>query len=179
MKQYCPVCGCEQEVLLIQKEETYPVKGEAITITATVCVCAKCGEEIMTFDYDDDNLRKAYAKYRAAHGLLQPDEIKTIREQYGVSQVTFARIIGVGDKTIARYENGSLQDEAINNLIMLAQDPKNFSLLLDKNEHLIAHDEVKRLRETLGRVKVFAVWSNTQSDYTYSFGKETEYLMYA
>ena len=135
--------------------------------------------DIVTFDYDDDNLRKAYAKYRSTHGLLQPDEIKTIREQYGVSQVTFARIIGVGDKTIARYENGSLQDEAINNLIMLAQDPKNFSLLLDKNEHLIAHDEVKRLRETLGRVKVFAVWSNTQSDYTYNFGKETEYLMYA
>ena len=28
------------------------------------------GEEIMTFDYDDDNLRKAYAKYRSIHGEL-------------------------------------------------------------------------------------------------------------
>lgn len=179
MKQFCPVCGCVQEIRLIQKEETYPVKGENITIAATVCVCATCGEEILSFDYDDDNLRKAYAKYRSSHALLQPDEIKAIREQYGISQVTFARIIGVGDKTIARYENGSLQDEAINNLIVLAQDPKNFALLLDKNEQVISHDEVKRLRETLGCVKVFAVWSNTQSDYTYNFGNETEYPMYA
>lgn len=136
MKQYCPVCGNEQEVKLVKKEETYPVKGEQITIQATVCTCAQCGEELMSFEYDDDNLRKAYAEYRTRHGLLQPHEIKAIREKYGISQVNFARIIGVGDKTVARYENGSLQDEAINNLIMLAGDPKNFAQLLDKNEHL-------------------------------------------
>ena len=28
MKQYCPVCGNEQEVKIVKKEETYPVKGE-------------------------------------------------------------------------------------------------------------------------------------------------------
>ena len=136
MKQYCPVCGNEQEVKPVKKEETYSVKGEQITIQATVCTCAQCGEELMSFEYDDDNLRKAYAEYRTRYGMLQPHEIKTIREKYGISQVNFARIIGVGDKTIARYENGSLQDEAINNLIMLAGDPKNFAQLLDKNEHL-------------------------------------------
>lgn len=124
--KYCPTCKCEQEILLVQKEETYPVKGEPITINATVCTCVHCGEEIMTEEYDDDNLRKAYAKYRSRHGLLQPEEIKAIREQYGVSQVAFARIIGVDDKAIARYENGSLQDEATNTRIMLARDYRSY-----------------------------------------------------
>lgn len=123
---YCPTCECEQEILLVQKEETYPVKGEPITINATVCTCAHCGEEIMSIEYDDGNLRKAYAKYRSRHGLLQPEEIKAIREQYGVSQVEFARIIGVDDNAIARYENGSLQDEAANTQILLARDHKSF-----------------------------------------------------
>lgn len=123
---YCPACECEQEILLVQKEETYPVKGELITVRATVCTCAHCGEKIMSFEYDDDNLRKAYAKYRSLHGLLQPEEIKAIREQYGVSQVAFARIIGVDDNAIARYENGSLQDEAANTRIMLARDYKSY-----------------------------------------------------
>lgn len=123
--KYCPVCNCEQEILLVQKEETYPVKGESITINATVCTCAYCGEEIMSIEYDDDNLRKAYAKYRSRHGLLQPEEIKAIREQYGVSQVAFARIIGVDDKAIARYENGSLQTKAANDRIMLARKMKD------------------------------------------------------
>lgn len=123
---YCPTCECEQEILLVQKEETYPVKGEPITINATVYTCAHCGEEIMSIEYDDGNLRKAYAKYRSRHGLLQPEEIKAIREQYGVSQVEFARIIGVDDNAIARYENGSLQDEAANTQILLARDRKSF-----------------------------------------------------
>ena len=123
---YCPACEREREIFLIRKDETYPVKGEPITVRATVCLCAYCGEEIMSPEYDDDNLRKAYAKYRSLHGLLQPEEIKAIREQYGVSQVAFARIIGVDDKAIARYENGSLQDEATNDRIMLARDHKKF-----------------------------------------------------
>ena len=123
---YCPACKREREIFLIRKDETYPVKGEPTTINAIVCTCAHCGEEIMSVEYDDDNLRKAYAKYRSLHGLLQPEEIKAIREQYGVSQVAFARIIGVDDNAIARCENGSLQDEATNTRIMLARDYKSY-----------------------------------------------------
>lgn len=122
---YCPTCECEREVFFVQEDETYPVKGEPITIRAAFFRCVHCGEDIMS-KYDDDNLRKAYAKYRNIHGLLQPEEIKTIREQYGVSQVEFARIIGVDDNAIARYENGSLQDEAANTQILLARDRKSF-----------------------------------------------------
>lgn len=123
--KYCPVCNREQDILLIQKEETYLVRGEPFTIDATVCTCAHCGEEIMTEEYDDDNLRKAYAKYRSLHGLLQPEEIKAIREQYGVSQVAFARMVRVDDKAIARYENGSLQTKTDNDRIMLARKTKD------------------------------------------------------
>lgn len=117
---YCPTCKCEREVFFVQEDETYPVNGEPITIHAAFFRCAHCGEGIMS-EYDDDNLRKAYAKYRNLHGLLQPEEIKAIREQYGVSQVEFARIIGVDDKAIARYENGSLQTKAANDRIMSAR----------------------------------------------------------
>lgn len=101
MKLYCPVCNSKQEVSIISKEETYPVKGEPITIMASICTCASCGEEILSLQHDDDNLRRAYAIYRSRHNLLQSEEIKAIRDQYGISQVNFARILGVGDKTIA------------------------------------------------------------------------------
>ena len=87
----------------------------------------------MTDEYDDDNLRKAYAKYRTRHGLLQPEEIKAIRESYGISQVAFARMVGEEDNAIARYENGSLQTKAANDRIMLARDHKNFLLLKQRN----------------------------------------------
>lgn len=179
MKQYCPVCGCEQEMKLVQKEETYKVKEACITIPATVCTCSACAEELMSVEHDDENLRKAYAQYRELHGLLQPHEIKAIRDQYGVSQVTFARILGVGDKTIARYENGSLQDEAINNLILLSADPKNLMVLLSKNEKLISADEVRRLKTRLVEAVVITVWENTEKDYSYALNQDDEILKYA
>ena len=109
------------------------MRGEPFTIDVTVCTRAHCGEEIMTEEYDDDNLRKAYAKYRTRHGLLQPEEIKAIREQYGVSQIALARMVGEDDKAIARYESGSLQTKAANDRIMLARDHKNFLLLKQRN----------------------------------------------
>lgn len=64
MKKYCPVCNCEQEIQLVKKQETYQIKGEPITIYATICTCSHCGEEIVTFDYDDENLKEAYRAYR-------------------------------------------------------------------------------------------------------------------
>lgn len=176
MKLYCPVCDSKQEVSIISKEETYPVKGEPITIMANICTCASCGEEILSLQHDDDNLRRAYAIYRSRHNLLQPEEIKKIREQYGISQVNFARILGVGDKTIARYENGSLQDEAINNLILLAKNPENFGILLEKNKAAIPPEEAERLMQINGSVKVYTVWENKQSPFAYSFNQEAQMI---
>lgn len=63
-----------------------------------------------------------------------PEEIKQIRQQYGITQVDFSRVLGFGDKTIARYENGALQDTAPNNLILLMKNEKNFIELWEKRK---------------------------------------------
>ena len=167
MTKYCPICDAEREVQLEQQQETYPVKGEDTTIMATVCKCTVCGEEIMSIEFDDDNLRKAYLQYRLRHRLLTPDQIKKIREQYGVSQITFARILGVGDKTIARYENGSLQDEAINNLIMLAENPQNFLELLEKNAEKISQEEANRIKQSITETISYPVWTPAPKCYVF------------
>lgn len=121
IKLYCPICECEREITPIQKEETYPVKGEPITIIATVCPCPVCDEEIMTMEYDDENLRQAYRIYRQRHNLLQSEEIKAIREQSGLSQKAFAEKLGVCENVIARCERGALQTEALNDLLVALQ----------------------------------------------------------
>ena len=114
MQYYCPACGKRQETIVVRKKETYPVRGEPITIIANVCTCACCGEEIMTIECDDENLRRAYAKYRAKHGLLQPKEIKALRQRLGVSAEEFAKMTHVDCDSILRYERGSLQTAADN-----------------------------------------------------------------
>lgn len=78
----------------------------SVYIDAQVMVCAECGEELFCEELDSATLVNAYNEYRRKHKLLLPDEIKKIREKYGLSQRSFAKLLNWGDKTICRYENG-------------------------------------------------------------------------
>jgi putative zinc finger/helix-turn-helix YgiT family protein len=134
----------------VRKEmETYPVKGEAITIEANVTYCNVCGEQIWDQELDDENLVKAFRLYREKNNLLQPEEIKNIREKYGLSQMAFAQILGLGDKTIARYETGSLQDAAPNTLISLSKYPNVFKDIVETNKVRISDTLYQSVLERL------------------------------
>jgi hypothetical protein len=76
MTKYCPKCDGDQPVILVQEEETFPVKGSPVTIMSTICRCATCGTDILDMEIDDNNLRKAYAKFREQNSLLQHEDIK-------------------------------------------------------------------------------------------------------
>lgn len=168
---YCPNCNSEVESIVRTVSETYPVKGENITIEARVRFCKCCNEDIWDDELDEQNLINAFAEYRKKHHLLQPAEIRTIREKYGLSQVAFARVLGLGDKTITRYENGSIADAAQNNLIELVRQPSNFKELLEKNKDKITEQDIKVACEALESMRPKIIY-NTQRD-TYSTSMET------
>lgn len=134
MRKYCEECGKEVETRTITKEEAYDVCGETITVEAQILVCAECGEELYSEELDNATLAWAYNEYRRRHKLLLPEEIKKIREQYGLSQRSFAKLLNWGDKTICRYENGSIQDKAHNSLLLFLREPENMRTYLTENE---------------------------------------------
>ena len=96
---------------------------------------------------------KAYNEYRRRHKLLQPEEIKEIREQYGLSQRSFAKILNWGDKTVHRYENGSLQDKAHNSLLLFLRNPENMKAYLAENEVPIGGRQKEKLLEKIGELE--------------------------
>ncbi len=59
---------------------------------------------------------------------MSPEEIKRIRGKYGLSQKAFARLLGIGEASIVRYENGQTPTKANTNLIRAADNP---AFLLD------------------------------------------------
>ncbi len=134
MRKYCDECKKEVETKIITKREAYNVCGETIEVDARVLVCAKCGEEFYSEDLDSATLVQTYNEYRRRHKLLLPEEIKKIREQYGLSQRSFAKLLNWGDKTICRYENGSIQDKAHNSLLLFLRRPENMRTYLTENE---------------------------------------------
>lgn len=66
---YCPCCKDNVESSVRTIGETYPVKGEGITIDAQVRFCDRCGNDIWDDELDPQNLERAYSIYRQKHGL--------------------------------------------------------------------------------------------------------------
>jgi putative zinc finger/helix-turn-helix YgiT family protein len=130
-KMYCPKCGSFQETYEVTAEQTLPVRGENITVSGTVRRCSVCEEALVSEEHDSAILEKAYALFRERHGLLTPQEIRSIREGYGLSQRAMARLLGCGDVTIHRYESGALQDAAHDRLLRLIREPANLQTLLE------------------------------------------------
>ncbi|NLH12987.1 MAG: YgiT-type zinc finger protein [Firmicutes bacterium] len=75
-RRYCDVCRRETEVVVTERKETYPVKGEPITIDAKVKVCSQCGTDLFDEDLDSINLDVAFEIFRRKHGLLGPDDVR-------------------------------------------------------------------------------------------------------
>lgn len=158
---FCASCRKDCEVEIREVKESYPVRSEETEIIAKVTYCKCCGSEIWNKELDSENLKTAFRKYRENHVLLQPEEIKQIREKYNLSQINFAKILGLGEKTIARYENGSIQDAAQNNLILLSNKIENLDFLLDKNANSISQIDYFR---TKAAIKVASVNSFVRLD---------------
>jgi putative zinc finger/helix-turn-helix YgiT family protein len=176
---YCHNCREERDIEIREEKESYPVRNEQTEIMAKVTYCMHCGEQIWNEEFDENNLQVAYRIYRAKHGLLQPEEIKRIREKYTLSQTAFGRILGFGDKTITRYENGSIQDLAQNNLIELASFPDVFELLLNKNAEYISQQDYDRAIKMLMQYKPRLIcgdnpisYRTDQTKYQYSSGNK-------
>lgn len=153
MMDYCEVCGREVETKIITRQEIFNVCGEDIEVDAQVMVCAECGEELFNEELDPATLINAYNEYRRRHKLLLPEEIRKIREQYGLSQRSFAKLLNWGDKTIRRYENGAVQDRAHNSLLLFLREPENMRTYLTENEVALDEKQIVRLLETVEKLE--------------------------
>lgn len=153
MRKYCEECGREVETKVITKRESYDVCGESVEVDTQILVCAECGEEFYCEELDNATLIRAYNEYRRRHKLLLPEEIKKIREQYGLSQRSFAKLLNWGDKTICRYENGSIQDKAHNSLLLFLREPENMRTYLTENEIVLDERQKAKLLDTVDKLE--------------------------
>ena len=107
-KSFCSTCGDFVSSSIQNVTETFHVRGFDITITSPARICENCGAIIFDEILDNEKLKLVYRGYRKLKGMLQPEEIREIREKRNLTQEEFSKILGFN---VARYENGSLQSE--------------------------------------------------------------------
>ena len=93
------------------------------------------GEEIFDRNIEIENDKQLYDIYKKQNNLLTNSEIKKIRQKYGLTQKEYALVIGVGEVTVHRFENGAIQTEAIDSIMKLSNDPDNMAFLLFQNRN--------------------------------------------
>jgi putative zinc finger/helix-turn-helix YgiT family protein len=176
---YCNECNKLIETRVVEKKQTLNVKGKDITLCVPVRVCDICGGEILDEELDSKSLEQYYNKYRLSEHLLMPDEIKNIRIKYNLSQVSFARFLGFGEKTIARYENGAIQDVCHDNIIRLVNSMDAFVILWKERKNCLSHKEqvyINSLLRNYNKTKIQLTYSrapiyNSDLLNVYSFNK--------
>ena len=131
-EQCCPECGSTRVSTRLERQRfPYGEGSEAVELEAVVPVtkCSECG-----FEYLDDSAEAIRHEAVCRHlGVLNPDEIRRIREEYGFSRAEFSRLTRLGEATLNRWENGILvQNQAYDRFLRLLRFPENVRRLQTK-----------------------------------------------
>lgn len=146
---YCPNCECDRLFRPEERDERFDVRGEAVSLKVPVWVCAECGESVVDAAFGDP-AERAMDAHREKRGLLSSAEIRRIREQWSLSQVAFATLLGMSPATINRYEQGSLQQEKEDELLRACNSAEFMRDLLRRRGHLLSERQRVAAEAKLG-----------------------------
>jgi len=113
-------CECGGEYQEVTERRSFRIHGREVAVDADFLRCADCGRAIWAPGQVDALRQKAWNAIRDREGLLYPEEILALRTSLDLSQEAFERLLGVGKKTVTRWENGVIfPSAAANNLMKL------------------------------------------------------------
>lgn len=101
-----------------------PVNGEEVSVPGTLHLrCPECHEIVLRMDHARQLRERALEIYRRKYNLLSADEIRSIRERFGLTQAQLAKLLRLGGNTISRWEAGrNVQTAAMDVLLRLIRD---------------------------------------------------------
>jgi len=102
----CPVCDGPLEV--VSEEQEIRIGTRSALVRDQFSYCDACEEAYYAPGQMDATLRRASEAIRSEEGLLTPDQIRGIRQTLGLTQDALERLLGVGPKTVVRWEKGTV-----------------------------------------------------------------------
>jgi HTH-type transcriptional regulator/antitoxin MqsA len=131
---FCPVCGSGHLHRTV-KDKAFKYKGESIIVNDFVVYsCDDCEESLVPKSSMRSSEKTIRDFQRGVDGLLTSEEIKKIREALGFTQEMFANVLGVGLKTFARYENGTVtQNRTTDHLLRILFEKPDALKIISKD----------------------------------------------
>lgn len=125
----CHVCGGAAHIVSDPVE--MHIGSRSTKVAAARMRCAKCGEEFFLPGQMELAQKAASSQLRSELGLLGPEDIRLLRLQYDLTQVDLERLLGVGAKTVVRWERGTVfQNQATDALLRVIRDVPEAAMYL-------------------------------------------------
>jgi len=107
-----------------QGKLAFPVNGEDVRVPESSYLACPNGHDRVLRVEDPRRLReRALDLYRGKYGLLTADEIRSLRERFGLTQAELARLLRLGHDTLSRWEAGrNVQTAAMDMLLRVLRD---------------------------------------------------------
>jgi putative zinc finger/helix-turn-helix YgiT family protein len=147
--KFCDNCQKDVEASIIERPATYTFKGETFEIIERVFQC-KCNEDLYDDLLDSETMKTLTKLYEERVGLSF-EEIKSIREQYGLSMDLFSRILGWSKSTIVRYESGKYIPDSTHMLVLkrLKDHPDDIDDYFKLTKHKFTEKEQEKITQKL------------------------------
>jgi len=114
--EHCPMCVGALKA--ISEERKVAIGNRSALVLDQYFRCEGCGECFYAPGQMETTMRRASEAIRDKEGLLLPAQIRGIRERLGLTQQAFEQLLGVGPKTVVRWEKGSVfQNKATDALL--------------------------------------------------------------
>jgi len=134
----------------LQKEiRTMNFRKEPFQVCFQYYKCTDSGEQFTDEELDEVNTNQVYNQYRVKYGIPFPDEIKAIREQYGLSANKMSEILGFGINVYRNYESGEVPSVSNGRLIQMAKDPKEFKKMIDLGKNEFMPQELEKINRKI------------------------------
>ncbi len=120
----------------VNRTEDVVIGQRHAAVAQTIYRCDRCGEERQTLAELGRARREAAATIQHAEQILAPDDIRRIREErLGLTQAQLEIALGLGEKTVVRWETGRvLLSKATDALLRLIdRDPTALAFLAAHN----------------------------------------------
>ncbi|WP_203640411.1 hypothetical protein [Levilactobacillus andaensis] len=158
VKWQCSLTGKLEEFSIIKIVEMVNVLGRNVKAAHIYWVPVtgnlSCDDDYLEpLDNPDYNLQQDFRAYRQKLGLLTPEQVHQIRQNYKLNQEQYALVLGMDCQQLVDIENGlRLQSDQQESLFRLSQDEVIFEQLAKSKRPVLATDQYQSVQKILNDI---------------------------
>ena len=128
--------------------------------------CEHTTQRFSTSSLDEINQNQVYNQYRERYHVLFPEQIRELRQQYGLSASRMSDLFNFGINQYRAYEDGEVPSESNAAHLRLARNPRTFREMVLAKVGVLRPTEFSKLEQLL-REKIYVEETRAESSEPY------------